>query len=433
MDESPGKEHVAFTNWAISKGIEINGIAPARFPGRRLGMIATKTIEEGEIMLTVPQTAMLSIDSIPSSFVDLFPEGTSIHGILAAYLTHGDTKTLKGIDAWRNVWPNWQELEDSTPILWPSHLRRSNSAFEDEDNSSTPSLLPPSVSGLWNSFEKVPVGVDYDTRYQNMLGKEEKRLTHAWEQVLSVFPKTEWKTFAYYWLIINSRSFYYISPGKDEPEDWNDAIAMVPYADYFNHEDNAACEVRFDHIDYTFRATKRYEKGSEVYMSYGAHSNDFLFVEYGFFLDKNESDSIYLDDIIFQDLTITDKKELVHQDCFGNFEVTETGVNASTETAACLKYMSKRDFRIYVEGRSKRAFDAGKSAEVIRSWIGVYLGECERTMEIIGSMLEKLGGSRRRSSVGEKWEKGRLEMLLSRWGQIKRICEKAIGAVGQGE
>lgn len=190
-------------------------------------------------MLTVPQTAMLSIDSIPSSFVDLFPEGSSIHGILAAYLTHGDAKALKEIDAWRNVWPNWQELEDSTPILWPAHLRRSNSAYEDEDNSSTPSLLPPSVSGLWNSFEKVPVGVDYDTRYQNMLAQEEKRLRHAWEQVLSVFPKTEWKTFAYYWLMINSRSFYYISPGKDEPEDWNDAIAMVPYADYFNHEDNA--------------------------------------------------------------------------------------------------------------------------------------------------------------------------------------------------
>ncbi|KAB8213940.1 hypothetical protein BDV33DRAFT_196527 [Aspergillus novoparasiticus] len=374
-------------------------------------------------MLTVPQTAMLSIDSIPSSFVGLFQEGTSIHGILAAYLTHGDAKTLKGIDAWRNVWPNWQELEDSTPILWPPHLRRSNSTLEDEDNSSAPSLLPPSVSGLWNSFKKVPVGVDYDTRYQNMLAQEEKRLTHAWEQVLSVFPKTEWKTFAYYWLIINSRSFYYISPGKDEPEDWNDAIAMVPYADYFNHEDNATLR----------KLTTPIEKGSEVYMSYGAHSNDFLFVEYGFFLDKNESDSIYLDDIIFQDLTITDKKELVHQDCFGNFEVTETGVNTSTETAACLKYMSKRDFRIYIEGRSKRAFDAGKSAEVIRGWIGVYLGECERTMEIIGSMLEKLGGSRRRSSVGEKWEKGRLEMLLSRWGQVKRICEKAISAVGQGE
>ncbi|KAB8277758.1 hypothetical protein BDV30DRAFT_204942 [Aspergillus minisclerotigenes] len=52
MDESPGKEHVAFTKWAISKGIEINGIAPARFPGRRLGMIATKTIEVSTSTIT---------------------------------------------------------------------------------------------------------------------------------------------------------------------------------------------------------------------------------------------------------------------------------------------------------------------------------------------------------------------------------------------
>lgn len=430
MDESPGDEHLAFTKWAISKGIEINGVAPAHFPGRRLGMIATKTIEEGEVMLTVPQTVMLSIDSIPTSFVDRFPEGTSIHGILAAYLAHGDAKSLKELDAWRNVWPSWQELEDSTPILWPAHLRRSNSAYEDDDNLSRPSLLPPSVSGLWNSFEKVPVGVDYDTRYQNMLAQEEKRLRRAWEQILTVFPDTEWKTFAYYWLIINSRSFYYISPGKGEPEDWNDAIAMVPYADYFNHEDNAACEVRFDHIDYTFTATRRYEKGEEVYMSYGAHSNDFLFVEYGFFLDTNASDSIYLDDIIFQDLSIPNKKDLVHNDSFGNFEVTTEGVGARIEIAACLKYMSKRDFRIYIEGRSKRAFDAEKSAEIIRGWIGVYIQECEETVGIIGSMIDQLSGSMKLGR-DKKWEKERLEMLRSRWGQIRGICVKAMEAVGR--
>ncbi|KAE8353124.1 hypothetical protein BDV28DRAFT_148373 [Aspergillus coremiiformis] len=382
-------------------------------------------------MLIVPQTAMLSIDSIPSSFVDLFPKGTSIHGILAAYLTHGDPKTLKELDAWRNVWPSWQELEDSTPILWPAHLRRSNSTSDDEDNPSGPVLLPPSVSGRWNTFEKAPVDIDYDTRYQNMLAQEENRLTHAWEQVISVFPKTEWKTFAYYWLIINSRSFYYLSPGKNEPEDWNDAIAMVPYADYFNHEDNAACEVQFDHIDYTFRATKRYEKGEEVYMSYGAHSNDFLFVEYGFVLDKNLSDTIYLDDIIFQDLPISDRKELLLQNAFGNYEVTATGVHPRVETAACLKYMSKRDFRIYIEGRSKRAFDGGKSAQVIRGWIGVYLKESETTMEIISSMLEKLSDARKLGDR-EKWEKERLQMLLGRWRQIQELCEEALGVVGQG-
>lgn len=70
-----------------------------------------------------------------------------------------------------------------------------------------------------------------------------------------------------------------MSPGKDEPEDWNDAIGMVPFADYFNHVDDAvglslclcticirvcdidyiqACEVNFDGKKYTFRATRRY-------------------------------------------------------------------------------------------------------------------------------------------------------------------------------
>ncbi len=45
MDNSPGEEHTAFTQWAVSHGIKIKGIAPARFPGRRLGMIATRDIE----------------------------------------------------------------------------------------------------------------------------------------------------------------------------------------------------------------------------------------------------------------------------------------------------------------------------------------------------------------------------------------------------
>lgn len=201
-------------------------------------------------MLTIPVDLMLTIDSIPSSFTSQFPAGTSIHGILAAFLTHGDPALLKHLDAWRRVWPSFDEFEDSMPVLWPAHLRVSNSSYEananpssaekqDQDQNRGKVLLPPSISGEWNTFSKVPVGVDYDTRYQNLLSQQEKRLKDAWTNVLKVYPETEWKTFAYYWCIINSRSFYYVSPGKDEPEDWNDAIGMVPFADYFNHVDDA--------------------------------------------------------------------------------------------------------------------------------------------------------------------------------------------------
>lgn len=41
----PGEKHELFTEWAKSQGIVINGVSPARFPGRGLGMIATRKIE----------------------------------------------------------------------------------------------------------------------------------------------------------------------------------------------------------------------------------------------------------------------------------------------------------------------------------------------------------------------------------------------------
>lgn len=44
-ESSPGDEHEQFTQWALSQGIVINGIAPCRFPGRGLGMVATRSIK----------------------------------------------------------------------------------------------------------------------------------------------------------------------------------------------------------------------------------------------------------------------------------------------------------------------------------------------------------------------------------------------------
>lgn len=39
------------------------------------------------------------------------------------------------------------------------------------------------------------------------------------------------------------------------------------------------CDVKFDEKEYTLRATEDYERGDEVYMSYGSHPNDFLLAE----------------------------------------------------------------------------------------------------------------------------------------------------------
>lgn len=41
----PGEDHEAFTEWALAQGVIANSVTPARFPGRGLGMIATRKIK----------------------------------------------------------------------------------------------------------------------------------------------------------------------------------------------------------------------------------------------------------------------------------------------------------------------------------------------------------------------------------------------------
>ncbi|CBF78584.1 hypothetical protein AN7340.2 [Aspergillus nidulans FGSC A4] len=436
MSTPPGPSHTAFTEWAVFNGIKINGIAPARFPGRGLGMIATQAIRENEIMLSVPANLMFTRDSIPESFVSLFPADATNHAILVGFLVHGDSKSQPGLDVWRSVWPSWEDFEKSMPIFWPGWLRASSSDMQppaqdrNENSRNNPdsksglklALLPPSISGLRNSMldplntpapnsqTNSEQSCPYETRYQNLLPRQEKRLYDTYYSIRSVFPETDWKAVAYNWAIINSRSFYYVSPGKNEPSDWNDAIGMVPFADYFNHRDDASCEVTFDRDSYIFRA----EKGEEIYMSYGPHSNDFLLVEYGFYLDDNPSDRVYLDDIILPKLTRSEKKELAERECFGNYEITASGADRNSMAAASIKYMSRQKWREYVDGVSEQGFDASRTAGIIRDWIEAYLQECTTT---IASLVEL--------SKSEK-EKDTVELILSRWKQIHRLCERAV-------
>lgn len=213
-------------------------------------------------MVEVPRSAMLSVDVIPVSFVNLF-NGISTHGLIAAFLTHGDPNTLKKYDLWKATWPDLADLEEGMPLLWPERLGGAN--LKDSEGvintNRHPSsiVLPPSASGLWNTFRKKPLVEEYETKHQNLLSQQEKRLQDAWRDVITAFPDTNWTTFFYHWLIVNTRSFYYLMPGETPPEDKNDAMALVPFADYFNHSDDAV-----SYLSIYDENTMGYECGKQV-------------------------------------------------------------------------------------------------------------------------------------------------------------------------
>jgi hypothetical protein len=41
----PGEQHTKFIEWAESNGVDIDGITPARFSGRGMGIVAAKDIK----------------------------------------------------------------------------------------------------------------------------------------------------------------------------------------------------------------------------------------------------------------------------------------------------------------------------------------------------------------------------------------------------
>lgn len=42
--------HHEFTQWAVNQGVIINGIAPFRFPGKGLGLVANRDFKVNELL-----------------------------------------------------------------------------------------------------------------------------------------------------------------------------------------------------------------------------------------------------------------------------------------------------------------------------------------------------------------------------------------------
>lgn len=50
----PGTKHTDFVSWAKSNGVEIHGIAPARFVGRGMGIVAAQDIKVSSRLYSLP-------------------------------------------------------------------------------------------------------------------------------------------------------------------------------------------------------------------------------------------------------------------------------------------------------------------------------------------------------------------------------------------
>ncbi|XP_076546711.1 SET domain-containing protein 4-like [Osmia lignaria lignaria] len=115
------------------------------------------------------------------------------------------------------------------------------------------------------------------------------------------FERYKW---AYY--IVNTRTVYIDSNHIETNQNITinvkhpNNLALVPFLDLFNHDIYTAIDTsiiinEYGNKFYQLTTLKSFNKGSQVFINYGAHNSLKLYIHYGFFIPNNPLDEVHFD------------------------------------------------------------------------------------------------------------------------------------------
>lgn len=136
--------------------------------------------------------------------------------------------------------------------------------------------------------------------------------------------------FLWAWMCINSRCLYLEMPlGKST----DDNFTMAPYVDFLNHLCDDECGIKIDTSGFHVYASTQYKPGSELFFSYGPHSNEFLLCEYGFVLNENKWNYIDVSDYIMPLFLPKHVDFLKIKGYYNDYTINRDGMSFRTEVA----------------------------------------------------------------------------------------------------
>lgn len=216
-DMAPDQDnHALFTKWAENRGVEINNLKASQIPGRGLGLMTTKKIKSGQRLLFIPEKAMFKPAKDVLQAANLPQASPQAQLAITAMVQFGSHFEL-----WRNVLPTLEDFKEGMPMLWSEELRKH---------------LSPAVN--------------------QPLDRQMADYQSDWSKVKSSDQGFDEDMFKYWWLIVNSRSFYWKPPrGK------GGVMVLCPFIDYMNHgSTDSTCRVTMTGKGYEVVANRDYGK-----------------------------------------------------------------------------------------------------------------------------------------------------------------------------
>lgn len=384
-------------------------ISPRRLPGCGLGIYSTERILKGERLMHVPSRHLITPSSVPDSFLSKDQQGSlPTHALLAAYFALGLPEGDHRHATWMATWPSLQDFTASLPVLWPANLtipahgssahQSKRPRIESEQIKANRSLLPAPLVDAWSPAQISSAGSTPSiSLLRTKLDKHLSVVAVAFPahsvDLLTPHSPLHWR-FVHMWCCINTRCFYYPPPstaGRGQHRtistpDPNECLALAPAMDLFNHSSGPTARTKYDKTGYFILADRNYQPGEEIFISYGCHSNDVLWAEYGFMLGRSLDDTVRIDNLVLGSLNPQERLKLSEFDRGEGCWMSHEGLSEQVTKAArmiALRHVHK--------GAKNDAWSRGviqRARKTVIAWIVEVKLECEDGLQRLVAMEE---------------------------------------------
>lgn len=357
----------------------------------------------------VKNTSLVHV-ALPTVKALKLPDNVTVHGKLAASLALWYSKpTHDEYALWQAVWPTEEDFQSTMPIFYNKSLQ-----------------------------DRLPRAAEL------LLTNQRTNLEKDWADLQPHLPSISKDLFTYTWLIVNTRTFYWNYP--DLPNSHprlpkrktkltsDDCYAMCPFMDYFNHSD-VGCDADADSKGYRVTTDRAYKAGEEVFVSYGAHTNDFLLAEYGFILERNVRDAVPLDHLILPLLDEEQIGALKEDGFYGNYTLFARGGSETichrTQAVLRLLVLDSKRYSAFVGGDDDGDREQGRLYGYL---VGLLTKYSRQVMDILeeveGLKVDQVEEQKERKLRSDEAEPhvraSQKDTLVRRWKQIRDIVNAAI-------
>ncbi|XP_022408509.1 SET domain-containing protein 4 [Delphinapterus leucas] len=289
VNESYKPEFIELKKWLKDRKFEDTNLIPARFPGTGRGLMSKTSLREGQMIISLPESCLLTTDTVLRSYL----------GPCIAKWQPPPSPVL----ALCTFLVSEKHAGDRSP--WKPYLEVLPKAY------TCPVCLEPEVVNLLPRPLKAKAR-EQRTHVQEFISSSRDFFSSLQplfsEAVESIF---SYSALLWAWCTVNTRAVYMKRVPRQCFSAEPDTCVLAPFLDLLNHSPDAQVKAAFNEETrcYEIRTAVSCGNHQEVLICYGPHDNHRLLLEYGFVSVCNPHACVYVSkDILVKYLPSTDKR-----------------------------------------------------------------------------------------------------------------------------